>query len=407
MQTGELLPLKPDVRRMRTGLLADELARRGHQVTWWASAFDHMSKAMLFADDTDVRLGETLIVKALKGRPYRKNISWQRYHDHAIIANKFRRLAPQLPRPDLIVASMPDHQLAYASLQFAKQAEVPLVVDVRDQWPDIFLDFVPKPVRPLLKLALGRDFRMVRSLFRESDALVSMMQQLLDWALERAGRAATWQDRVFYLGAAPVTAPRPEVLSEEFRARLAGLAGRFVVTFIGTFGKYYAPTIIAQAAHRIRSVAGAERMAFVIAGEGRFQAEVEAAAVGLDNMWFPGWLNQDQISALLGVSSVGVIPCTEVIDTFPNKAFTYMSAGLPVISSVRGDLRQLIADPGVGLHYEPNDLDGLVRRILELHAEPSLRARLAQQSKRLFDEQLSASVVYPLYADHLERIAAR
>lgn len=34
VQTGEPLPLKGNVRKMRTGLIADKLLERGHSVYW-------------------------------------------------------------------------------------------------------------------------------------------------------------------------------------------------------------------------------------------------------------------------------------------------------------------------------------------------------------------------------------
>jgi hypothetical protein len=44
VQTGELLPLDEGVKKMRIALLADILVERGHNVFWWASAFDHFTK---------------------------------------------------------------------------------------------------------------------------------------------------------------------------------------------------------------------------------------------------------------------------------------------------------------------------------------------------------------------------
>ena len=406
LQTGELLPLRDNVRIMRTGLLAEELVSRGHKVTWWASVFDHMSKSMLFKDDTDIKLNPNLVIKALKGRPYNRNISWRRYHDHAIIAGKFRRLASRQPKPDLILSSMPDHQLAYESVIYAKRAAVPVVVDVRDEWPDTFLDFAPPILRPFLKLALARDFRMLHRILSGADAILSMMNQLLEWGLERAGREATWKDRVFYLGARKEAGVRIESLSDEFRDKLEQLKDSFVVVFIGTFGKYNNPVIIARAARSIWEKTRSKKIKFVIAGDGRFKPEVETATIGLENMMKPGWLNQDEISALLRVSSVGVIPSSEPRDEFPNKAFTYLSVGLPVISSASGDLRQFIENPGIGLHYDPNDVDGLVGCILKLYDSPELYDRLAKNAEQLFDQKLDSKIIYREYADHLEHIAA-
>jgi glycosyltransferase involved in cell wall biosynthesis len=390
---------------MRSGFLAEELAARGHQVTWWASAFDHMSKTMLFPDDAEVRITGNLVVRALRGRAYSRNVSWRRYRDHAIIAAKFRRLAPLEPRPDLIVASTPDHQLAYEAVRFARQQRVPVVVDVRDQWPDLFLDVVPRPFRPALRIALARDFRMVRSTLRDADAIVSMMSQLLEWSLERAGRPANWRDRVFYLGAKAASPAMTDSVSKELAALLRQLAGRFVLVFVGTFGRYYAPTIIARAARRLQA-SGAADVRFVIAGDGPYRDEVRAAADGLDNVVLTGWLNEAEIGALLGIASAGIIPCSEDIDTFPNKAFAYLSAGLPLIASVSGDLRRLLGDTGVGLHYPPNDVEALAGCIVRLAENDQLRRHLAGCAKTLFDTTLNSAAVYSSFADHLERIAA-
>src|SRR5438874_2022286 len=131
LQTGEILPLEAGDRRMRTALLADALAARGHDVTWWCSAFDHMGKRMVLADDAIVPLSGTVRLRALRGTGYRNNVSLARYVDHRIVAAKFARRAAQAPRPHVIVAAMPDLYLAYEAARFAQQAGVPLIVDGR------------------------------------------------------------------------------------------------------------------------------------------------------------------------------------------------------------------------------------------------------------------------------------
>ena len=53
IKDGENLPIQPDARRMRTWMLADELVRQGHQVTWWSSTHSHQRKQLLFDRDRD------------------------------------------------------------------------------------------------------------------------------------------------------------------------------------------------------------------------------------------------------------------------------------------------------------------------------------------------------------------
>ncbi|MCD4712908.1 MAG: hypothetical protein K8R73_06455, partial [Clostridiales bacterium] len=47
IQTGERLPIQICVRKMRTAILTNKLLERGHNILWWASAFEHQQKVML------------------------------------------------------------------------------------------------------------------------------------------------------------------------------------------------------------------------------------------------------------------------------------------------------------------------------------------------------------------------
>lgn len=405
LQTGEILPTGGDKRMMRTGFLANKLADKGHSVVWWASTFDHMSKKMLYRQDTDVQLKPGLLIKALKGMPYPRNVCVQRYIDHRIIAAKFRRLAGNMARPDLILASTPDYHLAYEAALYANSENVPFVVDVRDKWPDTFLDFAPfPPARPLIRALLAEDFRRLEVTVRSADAIVSMMGDMLDWALEKAGRGISRMDRVFHLGASKPVQCDPSLFSGRFRALLSRLEGRFVVTFIGTFGRNTDPMVIARAARlasRNRGRFG--DCVFVLAGVGNSYEQVKAEASGLDNVFLPGWIDDHEIAALVAVSDAGVIPCR---DAFPNKAFTYMSGGLPLISSASGELSALVDGNRIGLNYEPDDPQELLDCVEQLYEDRALREEMAANSRNLFDRHYDSDVIYDAYAAHIETVAA-
>lgn len=117
----------------------------------------------------------------------------RRFFDHRIIAHKFKMLAPTLPRPDAIVTAMPAYDLAYQAVTYAKKHSIPVIVDIRVQWPDIFLDHVPGPANVLTRLLLSREFSMLKSLMRKADGLVSLTTPLLRWGLEYAEKCKTWK----------------------------------------------------------------------------------------------------------------------------------------------------------------------------------------------------------------------
>lgn len=395
---GDPLPLNPGVQKMRTALLADKLVDRGHRVVWWTSAFDHQHKRMHFERDTDVELRPGMILKCLKGLAYRRNVSLKRYLDHSLVASKFRKLAPLQPRPDVIVASIPDHKMAYEAIAFAKKNGIPALVDIRDQWPDLFVDRVPALLRPLARIALAGDFTKQRFALANAVGITSMMQQILDWGLERAGRPAGPNDRVFYLGAEPLEAWSPDGLSKEFMELLDTLKGRFVVLYVGAFGSYSNPIVLVRAAKRLPGCR------FVVAGHGQYFEEVASEARGLPNVVLPGWMNARQISALLAHASVGVVPCTEPIYFFPNKAFKYLSAGLPVLASVEGDLKHLLQREQVGLHFPPNDDARLAEALSRLAQDAALRGIMAGNARRIFEERFDANRIYADFSEHIERI---
>src|SRR5574341_243598 len=137
IQIGETLPLVSNIRKLRTALLADKLITKGHSVLWWASAFDHLQKKWISKQETEVKISNNFTIKLLKGIGYKRNVSIRRFIDHRIIAKRFRELVSAESRPDIIVASLPSHDLAYEAVMYANKNNIPIIVDIRDPWPDI------------------------------------------------------------------------------------------------------------------------------------------------------------------------------------------------------------------------------------------------------------------------------
>ncbi len=402
LQTGEPLPLDPGARLMRTGLLARLLAARGHAVRWFVSSFEHQRKIMRFPADTELTLPDGVVLQVIKSPGYASNMSLARYRDHALVARTFRRIAPGLPRPDVVVASLPCHNLAYEGVAFAAARGIPSMVDIRDPWPDIIIDYLPAPLRPLARLALWGDLRRARRLFQQTDAIVAVSRTFLDWGLAKAGRAATDRDQTLYLGYPrrrhPEDAPVP--------SWLAGLEGRRLAVFVGTFGRSYELELVARAA-RIFHEAGERDVAFVVAGDGGQADALRAMAGKCDNLLLPGWLDRDTIAALLVRASVGLAPCRMAPGTVSNKIFEYAAHGLPVIASLRGEMETLLARHGFGLSYAPGDVDGLVAALRTVLGDPERRRAMGAAAAAFHAAEGDSGAILERYADRIEQLAAR
>jgi glycosyltransferase involved in cell wall biosynthesis len=394
---GEHLPLSPDTPKQRTNILAEKLIGRGHDVIWWTSAFNHYRKRWFFLRDTTLTVNG-ITIEALKGIGYHKNISLRRFLDHKIIAWKFIRFAERRPAPDIIITSTPPHDLAYAAARYSHKHGIPVIVDIRDEWPDLFLKFIPIRFVRLLKILLIHDFYMVRKTLKMAAGLVAMMDSLLAWGLTYAGRQKSPKDRVFYLGDSKRTTPLEGEKNDSFQI---SLDKKFVVTFIGTFVQNNDPSILIESAKKLADYP----IYFVLAGDGELSSSLKNASAGLSNVLMPGWLNKDEMTFLLKHSKIGVCPTNQNREAFPNKAFSYLSAGIPFLTAFQGEIKNIIEKNKTGFYYPPHDIDAFASCILGLYQNPRLYQEMAENAKNTFNKMFDADKIYDDYAKYIEMIA--
>jgi glycosyltransferase involved in cell wall biosynthesis len=404
---GEPLPIDPGgERQLRMGVIARTLLDRGHQVTWWVSTFDHPYKRHRFAADTAVTVEPRYRLQLLHGSGYRTNVSLRRLLDHWQVARSFRRLAAGEPAPDLIFATVPTVELAAASASIGRARGIPVILDVRDLWPDALLDVLPNSLRPLGGIALRPMTRQVRKALRTATGITAVSPSYLRWGLAHAGRPAGPADQVVPLGYPEPAGGRPRPAEADALLRAMGVdPARRLIWFIGMFGHYYDLSTVIEAARRFRAE-GRSDLQFVLSGSGHRDAEWRAAAAGLDNVVFTGWVTANQITALQWAAWAGLaayIP--NAPQSLPNKLFEYMAGGLPVLSSLGEDARDLLARHDCGTTYRAGDAGDLMRVVKELLADEDHHARMAKNSREAFDRQYAASRVYTALAERLERLA--
>ncbi len=401
LQTGEPLPLNGQVRKMRTGLLADELTRRGHEVHWWVSAFEHQRKLMQFSRDQEINCAKNLTLHVLKGTGYKENISLARYIDHRLVSRKFRLRSPRAKKPDVIVASLPCYHLAYEAVRYARDRHIPVLIDVRDLWPDIFVTALRFGfLRKIGRVFLYPDFCRVRRVLSDGDGILAISQGVLDWALKRSGRSAGTWDRVFFTGYKSLGA----TASSAVPRWLSGTGNRKLAVYVGTFGHSYELDLVVEAA-RFLETKHRGKTCFVLAGTGFQETALRVKVRGLRNVVLPGWIGAKDIRDLLRRAWVGLLPCRSVVGALPNKMFEYLSAGLPVVSSVEGEMAEAIDRNSLGINYGAGDLNGLCAALERLLQNPEERERMARNALDFYNRFGNADRIYAEYADHIERVS--
>ena len=408
VEIGEPISLiKNTTRDWRCSALSRALAAQGHTVTWWASTFEHITRQYLFDGPRVLDPLPGIQVRLLHGPAYYHSKSPMRFLHHFVIAQAFAHEAQRVPKPDIIVCHLPTLELAEQAVLYGKNVGVPVVIEIHDLWPDHYVAMVPRRLRGMFKWMLTSEFRRVRRILKNATSIMAISDAYLSWGLKHAGRKKRMSDAVFPIGYSPLS-PSQETLMEvgqvEFMVQHGIELDALIVTFAGTFtSSFDIPTVFeaAQGLSRDRE----HDVRFVIVGEGDKGQEWRACAQGLTNVVFTGWLDHPGVMAALRCSSVGLAPYDSALISLPNKPFEYMAAGLPLLSSLRGELESLIRDEQIGLQYQAGNVESLGDRIRWFADNPAERMAMGQRARKLFEERFSVDVIYPKLVAYLEQVA--
>lgn len=385
------------------------LAERGHEVTYWTSTFSHTRKTQRFKTDTDINIRDNYKIKLLHSPGYRKNISIARLYDHVVLAKRFGKIALEAKNPDIILCSMPTIELSLAATQYGKRLNVPVVLDVRDMWPDIFLEVVPSWANGIGRVILSPLFRNLKQACEDATAFFGITQDFLDWGLGYAGRKRNSFDAVFHHGYSPVKPTDSEIAKAESFWKQHGISKDntgFIVCFFGYLGRQFEIETVLEAANKVRN--SKPDIRFVLCGNGDSFEHDKTMAKDLNNVVFPGFVGHSEIWTLMRMASVGLAPYKSTLNftgSLPNKVGEYLSAGLPVISSLKGELEKLLERDHCGITYPNSDSQKLANILLDLHENRKKLGDMGGKAGQVFGGKFDAQRVYGDLIDHLEAIA--
>lgn len=411
IEIGEPLPLEQGKRLLRYGRFTSWLAARGHDVTWWTCDFSHAVKTHV------VPLGEHKLdsgvrMVVLPGRGYDSNISFARFRHHRAYARELKKALEQDAQkgelPDLIICPIPTVENAGVVSDFAKKHDIPVILDIRDHWPEDLAERFPRIVRPLAKLWLAPMYATAKRAARQATSMSGVTRLQMDYGLRLAARKEDQnRDHVFYLGYSrtPLSAPARNDAAAWWRAQGLKTDAK-IVAFTGTLGVSFDFTPIIESAKRLHAE-GRRDIQFVIAGDGGNRTRLIEAAENLvgDTILFPGWIDQARIDALLSTSFIALAPYRPNTSmSLPNKFFEYMAYGLPVLSSCTGESEDLIRQYGFGIQYNPKTKDDFHAALLEIVNHPETANSMGEAALTLFEKQFDQSMLFAQMERHMNHL---
>ena len=391
----------------RSGLLAKYISENtSHEVVWWTSLYNHFTKKFEFEDERDITPNPNLKIKCIKGYGYKKNISLARYYDHFIIKKKFRKRLSSEPYPDIIISSYPTLGLCEEAVKYANKKSIPILIDYRDLWPEVFYDLFPKKIRFISKVIFYPLSRRLNIMFKNATGIIGITEEFLNIGLQRVKRNKNNFDSYFPLGYNKLELNKRQLSDQLNYWKSIGVKsddGYIKYCFFGTLGYQYDFESLIQAFNYLND----EKIKLIICGSGDKESQLKSLAIN-KNIIFPGYMNSKQLNSLMKISDFGVCPYLAkkmFLNSMPGKSIEYMSEGLSIINSLEhGILGDFIVKKEFGVNYDPSSLDSLIDRLkYTINNIDNFRSK-KHEIISFYNSNFDQSVVYKKYLNHIKKV---
>lgn len=307
-----------------------------------------------------------------------------------------------LKRPDVIVATSPQFFCGWAGVLVSKLRRRPLVLEIRDIWPESIEAVGALSNRRLLRLLE----LLEKWMYRAADHVIPVGQGYRENIQEKvdvSGRCTVITNGVDVQDFQHVDAD--ETFQQQWQ-----LEGKFVCCYIGTIGMAHGLQVVNLAAQILKDQ-GRDDIRFCIVGDGamRETLEQEAKQLGVEEqVAYTGRLSRENVPAVLQRADACLVHLrkTDLFTTvIPSKIFETMAMGCPIIMGVEGESRDIVARANAGIMIEPDSAEELAAAVIKLADDHSLRQQLGGSGRAFVAEHYDRNQLAKQYLDVLSQVA--
>jgi len=365
--------------------LARELVARGHSVTIFAASMSHWT-------GTERRLSAGRLFRSewidgvrfvwLRTLPYHGN-TWRRQLNMLSYLVTFLVVQTRSKAPDSIVGSTVHPFAALGAWVAARLRGARFIFEIRDLWPQTLIDLgamrVGSPVERLLRT-------LEAFLVRRASVVITLLPGMRDYLAEQGLPA----DHVVYIpnganltafgGSGRVDDEEPGAVTRCLgEVRRLRSEGRFVLAYLGAFGRVNRIDVIVAAA-AIAEERAPGRVGVLLVGEGPARAELELLTAADPAVAFGPAVPKRFVPPILQAVDATIVHTTHTpvyrYGISFNKLFEYMAARRPVVFACESAYDP-VQSTGAGLTVRPDDPERLAEAFLELAAAtPEARAAM-------------------------------
>ena len=404
IQTGEPLPIDEEPSRpMRTMNLTDAFIAAEHDVLIWAALFNHQKKEFRLKNENNTKNKDNITFRLINSTGYSKNVSLMRLYDHLILAINFLTQVNKkgIKLPHFCFIGFPPIELAFVAILWCKWKKIKHNLDVKDLWPDYFLNNKSPLVRSIYKIIFFPYFCLSRWLMKYSDSITAPSNSYLENICRLSGRTIRNRDI-----ALPLTSKKG--LENPKKTNVFGRDLELIFKkdftifcFIGSLSDAFNFTEVLKATEIL--VKKGKQFKVVFCGEGTNANYIKSFAKLNENVHFLGWCQKEKVDYIYSNSDIMIAPYKNSKNfefNVPNKIVDAIVYGLPIISTLSGEVDNLISEHKIGLTTKDN-YNNWGRSMELLIENKELLNEMKINLNNLHNEKFSYDKVYNNYVQKI------
>ena len=370
-------------RKYRNILLGETLAKKNHDVVWYTSKFSHH-----FKRDRDIEYYtgyDNFTVELVKSKKYINNISINRLlFEITFCINLYFRLK-KVKHIDLIIAADPSQFIGFLARILAKKYKSKLILDLMDEWPELFEKVLSGNKKILIKPVVNFFKFLRKKNYQKADGVIALGKNYLNIAKSISRKGIP--NELIYNGVDVLMINKWSTDSsfdiENIKQNLKN--NNIKCVYAGSLGMQ-GDNYDVKALVRASTYFNDKNVDFYIAGsgEGKDYLLNEITKNDLKNVYILGNLSAEKLARLYNFCDIGLALYGKGSNVdMPDKFYDYSSCGLAVISSLKGELKDVIEENELGYYYEAGNYRDLNDKLSLLIDNKESLIKCKKRSKQI------------------------
>ena len=408
-QTGEPLHIdKGDYRPMRCIQLADKLIDKKFKVTIISSSFFHQRKTHRSKGFKKLSINKYLAIYLIPSFGYKKHVSIARLLDHLLLALNLHIFLNNEKsfNPDRIFLGFPPILTSFVIIRWARKNKIPLILDVKDKWPEIFIDACPLFARSIARIIFKPYFKITKFVFRKADKITSISSGFIYWIKNFSLDFDSKKYFISPLTRKSINLNNSEILEsiEFWKKQNIAIKYDSYFCFVGTYSRSFNFDFILKIAIKLKYKF--PKFKIILCGSGDQYESLCIKFRKISNVKIMGEINKKDAKVLISNSTATLAPYINNLnfrDHIPNKIIESLENGIPFITSIDGTLKRMIESKNNGIFIKDNK-DINITEIEKLINDQEYYKKIKINALNSFKELFDFDKTYGNIIDNLTRI---